>query len=334
MVLIMKNDLEKTKHYTTNSQKICSNLVKYIPQEARLIEPFVGEGDLLSLFPSHSWEKYDIEQKEDNIIQNTLLNPPDYKDKWVITNPPYLAKNKAKNKEIFNMYKSDDLYKIALKTMMDCSGGILIIPTNFFTDERTESIRSMFLNQFKILELNIFIQPIFDSTTYSVCSFAFQRKNIKEEMPQTFKINISPNNINAQISIYPEYNYRIGGEFYNEIDKVPNIFGRLIGTESNNYITNMKLYALDSRKERIHISFETEYYCGKNSDRVYATLTCKNKLSEEQERFLISKFNEELESFRSKYYDIPMTTYRDYNRKRISFTFAYKLLSKIYKENF
>lgn len=62
------DDLQKTIHYTTKAQEICGNLVKYIPDNAKLIEPFVGDGDLISLFPEHNWEKYDIEDKGDNIV--------------------------------------------------------------------------------------------------------------------------------------------------------------------------------------------------------------------------------------------------------------------------
>ena len=166
------NDLAKTIHYTTKAQEICANLVKYIPENAKLIEPFVGDGDLLSLFPNHKWEKYDIELKEGAIQQDTLLTPPDYKGKWIITNPPYLAKNKAKDKIIFNKYNTDDLYKASLLSSLDCEGGIFIIPTNFITDEKTGLIRSKFLDRFEILEMNIFTQPVFITTTYSVCSFA------------------------------------------------------------------------------------------------------------------------------------------------------------------
>ena len=54
------SDLEKTIHYTTQAEKICGNLKKYIPEDAFLIEPFVGDGDLLSIFPKNSWEIYDI----------------------------------------------------------------------------------------------------------------------------------------------------------------------------------------------------------------------------------------------------------------------------------
>lgn len=327
------SDLAKTIHYTTKAQEICANLIKYIPEDANLIEPFVGDGDLLSLFPNHSWEKYDIENKEGSITQDTLMNPPIYIDKWVITNPPYLAKNKATNKDIFTKYNTDDLYKATLLSILDCAGGILIIPTNFLTDERTGNVRSQFLNQFEILEMNIFTEPVFITTTYSVCSFVFRRKT-NSKMPQTFPININPAKEQVNVTIYPEYDYRIAGEFYNALSSTKNIFGRLVGTTSSDYITNIKLYALDTRSERIRVEYETDHYCGKSTDRTYATFTCKKTLTEEQEKFLVSEFNKQIEAFRKQYYDLSMTNYRDYNRKRIGFTFAYQLLSKIYNETY
>lgn len=327
----MTSDIAKTKHYTTKSHQICGNLIKYIPNNAQLIEPFVGDGDLLSLFPEHSWEKYDIENKKDNIVQDTLISPPDYTNKWIITNPPYLAKNKAQDKTIFNIYDTDDLYKAALLSMLNSNGGILIIPTNFLTDERTGNVRKTFLNQFKILEMNIFTEPVFETTTYSICSFAFSRKGNKEE-EQSFNINILPNKKQISITINPKYDYRLAGEFYASLENVENIFGRLVGNNSTDYITHIKLYGLDTRSERIRIAYETEPYIGKNSDRIYATFTCKKTLTFEQEQYLITEFNKQLEEFRAQYFDLSMTNYRDYNRKRIGFTFAYQLLSKIYYE--
>lgn len=326
------SDLQKTIHYTTKAQEICGNLIHYIPNTANLIEPFVGDGDLLSLFPTHSWEIYDVEDKGNNIIQDTLKNSPSYVGKWVITNPPYLAKNKAENKEIFNQYKTDDLYKASLLSMLDCEGGILIIPTNFLTDEKTGEVRTKFLNKFQILEMNIFTRPVFLTTTYSVCSFAFKKKDFENTEDQSFNINIQPENTQIKITISEKYDYRVAGEFYHSLKDVKNIFSRLVGSTSEDYITNIKLYALDTRSERIRVEFEPDYYYGKTTDRVYATLTCKYKLSEEQEKELINEFNLQLEEFRKKYYDLSMTNYRDYNRKRIGFTFAYQLLSKIYFE--
>lgn len=325
-------DLEKTIHYTTKAQEICANLLQYIPKNAQLIEPFVGDGDLLSLFPNFNWEIYDIEKKENNIVQDTLVNPPQYSGKWVITNPPYLAKNKANDKTIFNQYGVDDLYKATLLSILDCDGGILIIPTNFITDEKTGIVRSKFLNQFEILEMNVFTEPVFITTTYSVCSFAFRRKN-NIEKNQTFPINIYPINQQVQITLYSDYDYRLAGEFYDSLKSTKNIFGRLVGAITDKYITNIKLYALDTRSERIRVEFEPNHYFGKESDRTYATFVCDYQLTEEQEKFLITEFNRQIEYFRQQYYDLSMTNYRDYNRKRIGFTFAYQLLSKIYNEN-
>ena len=325
-------DLQKTIHYTTKAEEICSNLVKYIPKGVSLIEPFVGNGDLLSLFPNHNWEKFDIELKPNSIQQDTLMMPPKYSGKWVITNPPYLAKNKAKDKTIFIKYGVDDLYKATLLSILDCEGGILIIPTNFLTDEHTDIIRTKFLNQFEILEMNIFTEPVFASTTYSVCSFAFKRKNSNIGSPQNFQININPIRKQVQVFISPKYNYRLAGEFFNSLSTVNNIFSRLVGSTSKDYITNIKLYALDTRTKRIRVEFEPNHYQGKDSDRTYATFVCKKELSEIQEKTLIKEFNKQLENFRIKYFDLPLTNYRDYNRKRISFTFAYQLLSKIYHE--
>ena len=327
------NDLQRTIHYTTKAQEICFNLISYIPEDAKLIEPFVGDGDLLSLFPNHNWETFDIEEKENSVCQDTLLSPPDYTGKWVITNPPYLAKNKASDKTIFTKYNVDDLYKATLLSLLPCEGGILIIPTNFLTDERTGIVRTMFLDQFEILEMNVFTQPVFTTTTYSVCSFAFRRK-ANSKLPQTFPVNINPAQEQVNITIYPDYDYRIAGEFYNALSSTKNIFGRLVGHNSTDYITNIKLYALDTRNERIRVEYNTIPYEGKNTDRIYATFTCKKPLTEEQEKFLVQEFNKQIEAFRKRYYDLSMTNYRDYNRKRIGFTFAYQLLSKIYNETY
>lgn len=325
-------DLDKTRHYTTESETICANLCHYIPDDALLVEPFVGDGDLLTLFPNHSWECYDIDNKGNNIVQDTLKNLPDYKGKWVITNPPYLAQNKAEDKDIFYQYNVDDLYKATLKSIMDCEGGMLIIPTNFFTDERTGTVRKEFLSKFEIKELNVFTEPVFKTTTYSVCSFVFV-KSAKKIAAQEFKCNIKPANTAVDIIIHADYDFRIGGAFYAELKKVkPVKFNRLVGETSDDFITHMKLYAIDTRSSKIHLAYEETPYYGVPSDRTYATFTCKDNLTPEQEHQIIDEFNKQLNDFREKYHDLSLTNYRDYNRKRIGFTFAYQLATKVYNE--
>lgn len=170
--------------------------------------------------------------------------------------------------------------------------------------------------------MNVFTQPVFETTTYSVCSFVFKRKDNKSEV-QDFTININPDGKKINVKLYSEYDYRLAGKFYDMIAVAPIKFSRLVGAVSDDYTTHIKLYGLDTRTERIHLAYEEEPYQGKTTDRVYATLTCKQKLSIEQEKDLINRFNEALENFRNNYADLCLTNYRDYNRKRISFTFVY-----------
>ena len=324
-------DLQKTIHYTTESEMICGNLIHYIPTGVNLIEPFVGGEDLVQLFPNYQWETYDIDLSTNaQYHQDTLLNPPDYQGKWVITNPPFLAKNKALNKQIFDMYKVDDLYKAFLISMLECEGGIIIVPTNFLSDERTAEIREKFFNRFEILELNVFTVPVFKTTTYSVCSFAFKRAPLQSE--RKIKCNVMPANIAHEIILYERYNYRLGGDIVNVIENYKNYFSRLTATTSpTKFITNIKLYGLDTRTERIHIALE-DPYIGKPTDRIYATFVCDMEISKEDQKKMVELFNKKFEQFRLDTFDLALTNYRDYNRKRIGFDFAYRFLSMIYDE--
>lgn len=80
--------------YTENYKYIFTGFS--VPLEiTHIIEPFVGKGDLLDFIPNNTnIECYDIEPKISFAIKrDTILNPPDYKNKFIITNPPYLARH-------------------------------------------------------------------------------------------------------------------------------------------------------------------------------------------------------------------------------------------------
>lgn len=324
-----RTDLEKTQHYTTEAEEICNNLIHYIPDDAILVEPFVGDGDLKALFPNHKWLTYDIDESTNAMYhQDTLKIKPDYTGKWIITNPPYLAKNKAKDKSYFIDSKNDDLYKISLASFIGCEGGIVIVPLNFLTDEESKDIRKDFLSNYEILELNVFTQPIFKTTTYSVCAFAFKKK---DNSIQEINTNILPEGDNFKYIADKKHNYRMAGDFFDLVSKEKSIFGRL--TDSNeDIILNLNLHALDTRSERLHIEYSEDHFIGKNTDRTYLTFTSKREFTEEEQKLIASEFNARLNSMRDNYKNLILTNYRDWNRKRIGFTFAYKLLSMIVKE--
>lgn len=328
------SDLKKTQHYTNDALYILQGLLEYIPKTAILVEPFVGKGDLLKCFPNNTWDVlYDIEENiavPEITKRDTLRFPPDYKNKWVITNPPYLAKNKAKDKELFMKYKYDDLYKIALSTFIGSEGGIVIVPLNFLTDEYSEKIRKEFLSQYKIDKVNIFKTPVFSSTTYSVCAFAFHKE---PNIEQQFECCIPEEKQTFAMRLQGTFGYRYGGEYLERINNIKPIFTRLLADkEPEGFITNLKLYGLDTRSEPIHINFEPQYYYGKSTDRIYATFVCSQKLNEQTQNEIATRFNNRIKAVREEYHNLLFTNYRDYNRKRISFDFAYKLLTQIVKE--
>ena len=152
LIKLEKKKVQKKfgQFYTTNYDYILDGFT--IPDNSNIIEPFVGQGDLLNWIGSKPVEKYDIDPKIECIHQDTLLTPPDYKDKFVITNPPYLAKNKTKDRKVYDLWKVDDLYKAFIKSIVvgDVRGGIIIVPLNFLSGEdRDGGVRRLFFSKYK-----------------------------------------------------------------------------------------------------------------------------------------------------------------------------------------
>ena len=210
---------------------------------------------------------------------------------------------------------------------MNCNGGILIIPTNFFCDNISKDVRTEFLDNFDVKEMNIFTEPIFESTTYSICSFAFDRKK-ETNTEQTFIINKFPEDKKIEITLYREDGYRVGGPMFRLIENINPIFTRLLkDKEPNGFITKINLTTIDTRTEPFHLEFDKPAFYGKNTDRTYATLVCSKELSLDAQRKLVEEVNEYILEQRKKYGNLLFTNYRDYNRKRVEFDFIYRLLT-------
>lgn len=320
--------------YTTNSEYILQGLV--IPNYVDVIEPFVGQGDISSWvknnFNVNSLETYDIDPKiKCDDIRNSIINPPSYRNKWVVTNPPFLAKNKNNDKTIYNKFAVDDLYKAFLITLIDgdCEGGIIILPLNFFSSEDGQ-MRNRFLSKYKIEKVNIFEEKVFEDTAYTVCSFQFSKgENITK---QEINFRVFPSNKNIKFTLSHDYGFRIGGNELNCKNTLK--LGRLlIGQKST---TNMTLFAVDSGTfdGRIKLKITDTPYFGKESDRVFCTITSPFKIENEEE--ICKLFNEKLEILREKYNSMFLTNYREstknYSRKRISFKQAFCLLNQIINE--
>lgn len=326
------NDIIKTQHFSDDCELI-ENLIHFIPQDVLLVEPFAGSGSLTKNFTNNSWELYDIEPQRVDIEQrDTLLNPPSYINKWVITNPPYLAKNKASNLEIFHHYpKYDDLYKIAIHTLLEAEGGILIVPINFFADERSKTIREEFFKHFSILQLNLFTTQMFEKTAYNVCSFAFI-KTTEQTKEVQIPLTIFPQKQNSILTLSEKGNWRIGGEILVQLMKCKNIFSRLTiaNPTPKGYITHITINCIDKVNEPLHFYFSDEPYYGIETDRMLASFVSCIELDLDMQKQIIDVANELITDYRQECYNMCFTNYRDKNRKRIGFKEAYAFASLAY----
>lgn len=326
--------------YTTNYNYILQNIS--IPDNIKdIIEPFAGNGDLLNFIDKSKYniECYDIDPKQDYIIKkDTLIDPPDFNNKYVITNPPYLARNKSEEKTLFNKYNTNDLYKCFIQILINsnCYGGILIVPLNFICSIRKSDIeiRQKFIQKYDIIILNIFEEKVFDDTSYSICSFQFKLKTNNDD-----KINcyIYPNNKTIDIALNDNNNYSIGGEIYNLLQKNKYKIERATNQfKDQSNFTNILVKCIDDNiNNKIKLSIVDDTTRNKYIDttinltaRSYAVLVIEPKLTLEEQKELVSKFNIFLNDYREKYNSLFLTNYRESNtiaRKRISFNLVYDI---------
>ena len=99
------------------------------------------------------------------------------------------------------------------------------------------------------------------------------------------------------------------------------------------------LRAIDSKnKKKIQLedirNYNVKGLVGKNSSRNMAYLIFKEKIDLGEQKKLIRYFNKELNKKRQNYLSLFLTNFRDNNRKRIGFGFAYKLINYIYSTRF
>ncbi len=334
--------------YTTNQEYILQGF-KIPDNITHIIEPFAGNGDLLPFIQSHkkkfNTECYDIDPKKEFIIKrDTIKNPPNYNNKYLITNPPYLARNKSKDKELFDKYNVNDLYKCIIKEILTntCLGGIFIIPLNFWSSIRKADIelRKAFLEKYDIILLNIFEEQVFNDTSYTVCSFQFELKT--KIKTNNLHIMIYPSKTKIQTELNDNNNYIIGGSIYtlplNNTYKIT----RLTNKNIDKTHTNILVKCIDDNMfNKIGLSFVDNPYIDTTPNqtaRTYATLIIEPHIDINKQKQLIDKFNKYLNLHREKFHSLFLTNYRESKqtengehmaRKRISFELVYSITQYI-----
>ncbi len=359
--------------FTKNSDYILSGFSQYIKNK-NAVDPYAGNKDLI-VWAKKSGVKsilgFDVDKNYvDNkivFLKDSINSPQKYK--FVITNPPYLHKNKADRntkEKYFNGYNSqfEDLYQLSIKSVFDSDEGILIVPLNFLSAENSGKIRDLFFDKFKILKLNIFSEQVFEDTTYNVISFYFKKREDDSSENKIFA-TIFPDGKKVELILEKQYNWQFGGEFVNRVKKTKNYLGIFRLTEeylrSGEYKVEMALQnikdkkvfhinsdlkklignnilflrAIDSKNgKKIQLEDIRDYkikgLVGKKTSRNMAHLIFKKGIPIVDQEKLMIDFNVKLNEEREKYSSYFLTNFRDNNRKRISFDLVYKFLNYIY----
>lgn len=336
----MSNKKKYGQFYTTNYDYILQNMT--IPNSIKnVVEPFAGNNDLLPFIKKFKNVTkiicYDIDPKNEDILkQDTITNRPSYKEYFIVTNPPYLARNKSTNKKLYDKYDVNDLYKCLIKEL--CTnvsvGGILIIPLNFWSSIRENDInlRKQFLSTYDIVLLNIFEEKVFEDTSYTICSFQFI---IKTSSKNKFPVKIYPSKQQINANLTKFNNYMIGGDIY-KLDyydkyKVSRVTTKNID-EANTTIVVKCIDDNSENKIKLFMVKPSDIYVDdtpRQTARTYATLIIEPKIDKETQILLVDNFNNYLEYKRKKYNSLFLTNYReskDIARKRISFDLVYSIV--------
>jgi len=305
--------------FSTNCDTVLNNFPK--PSKGQeVIDPFCGNGDLVNWL-GRSVIEYDIEPRRQTSTQrDSLRNPPSYSNKFVLTKPPFMARNKSKDKTLFDTFGQNDLFKIFI--MQICSdppnGGILLLPVSFWSSTRSKDIelRTAFLKLFLINRVNIYEEALFEDGALSAVSFSLSQTVVN--IPFYF----FPNGGQRVFVFDPSTNYTIGWEII-QLSKqsFPFTVTRVIkGKTTPN--TNLKLKTLDN----IILSWSDEPYYGKETSRAFASLCIEPPIDTTRQKLLIEQFNAFVSLNRAKYKSLWLSNYREGARKRMGFELAYSII--------
>lgn len=397
------------QHYT--NKKIYDNHKTIVlnNKDKIIVDPYVGEGNLIMFFldsltneeaikkinnkeiygfdidlnnleiiKNKIFEKYNIEKNildEIFFYNDSLLNNPlidiESENIFLITNPPYLAKNHVKKlyKDDFEKYFLNnnyiDYFEIALNLFKEYNG-LWIVPSNFLISEFFKNARKKILEKKEFKEIYIYEEQMFDNTKVLTTSFVLLDK--KEEQT-IFKINN-----NNKLYEYKIENYSIKTSFEELIEKTKpfkiktgflkkdyidgkekilvmdstdnnKIKEMFIDKKQKDYIEQNQLIfrALDTGTKKGEIAllnikeqFHVDLFETKISSRAYVQFFLPNFITLEEQNKIMNIFNQIINIEREKNNSIFLTNFKNASngksRKRMEFKQAYKLITYIYNE--
>lgn len=328
---------ERGAFYTTNYARLLAGIERP-PAGSRVVEPFAGAGHLLDwLSSAAASEAYDVAPgRADVARRDTLRDPPDYIGKYVVTNPPYLARNRMQkddpNRQLCQQMGQDDLYKCFLSQLVrrPCEGGVLVLPVNFWSSYREgdRRLRERFLRLYRIDRMNLFETTQFDDTSYNVAAFSFSKRKEDDDedwnVPcflegndgEPFSLTLGPQERFSLLPSFPPSNVVVRRRRSDDEEDPPYLVLRCIDDPPGR-----------GQRRRIGLELRDEPYADTSSSRAFATLAVEGRppLSASEKAALRERFGALLEELRARHRGLFLANFREHGRKRIAFALAYKL---------
>ena len=318
--------------YSTNVDRILEGMS--VPHGVAVVEPFAGNLDLVRWSKLDTVETYDVAPLHDcTTRRDTLIDPPDYSGKFVLTNPPYRSRANNPDKTIYEKYNVSDLFNAFLCTIENAIGGIVILPLIFFTAQKKmfAQSRDKFMSRFKITRINYFEEPVFDDTTTTIVSFQFEKSDIVLD-EQIIQWNIyGDKHVVKTFTHHKKYDWLVGGYMF-DLPQHPSIkiSRRRPGKETSCFVSNMTLRALDYRESPIHMKYiDDQNHKSKNSPGAYHTFEFNREFTPDKQKRIVDAFNEFLFEKREAHHSLFMAMYREKKRRRLCLTLALRILSHV-----
>lgn len=273
-----------------------------------ILEPFAGSNNLINMLQDMGlctdFKSFDIEPKNKFVKRRDTLKNFPKGFKVCITNPPYLAQNSAKRRNLeFPNIIYDDLYKYSLeKCLENCDYVGTIIPASFFN----ANIFRERLSHYILLN-----SKMFNDTEHPVCLVLFKKSSEDVDLYNDNKYLGKLSDLKKKL---PKSNINMDIRF-----NVPNGNLGLIAIDNTIEPSIKFVNGEEISPERIRVS-------SRSITRIM--IPTKYKINS-----IIEKLNYNLNIFRKETYDLFLTPFKglrkdNYYRRRLDYKLAKKLIEK------
>lgn len=273
-----------------------------------ILEPFAGSNNLINMLQDMGlcadFKSFDIEPKNKFVKRRDTLKNFPKGFKVCITNPPYLAQNSAKRRNLeFPNIIYDDLYKYSLEKCLEyCDYVGAIIPASFFN----ANIFRERLSHYILLN-----SKMFNDTEHPVCLALFKKYSEDVDLYNDNKYLGKLSDLKKKL---PKSNINMDIRF-----NVPNGNLGLIAIDNTIEPSIKFVNGEEISPDRIRVS-------SRSITRIM--IPTKYKINN-----IIEKLNYNLNIFRKETYDLFLTPFKglrkdNYYRRRLDYKLAKKLIEE------